>query len=594
MIDFRRNNLDRADSLYLRQHAENPIWWQEWSSAVVEESVRRNIPLFVSVGYAACHWCHVMASEAFSDQATADYMNRHFICIKVDRDERPDIDQDLMRYQTAQKGSGGWPLNAFLTPRLDPFFALTYAPAHPNPRMKSFLEIAQAVNGYFQEEGGREFPFRSAEEGPDLAGDDPGVETLVSFFDHGHGGLGSGAKFPPHSILLYLLYRLCVEEHSGASRACNLTLEAMRRGGLHDHLQGGIFRYCVDRAWTVPHFEKMLYDQAMALWAYALAFRVFRKAADKSMAEGLIRCLEETFERDGLFIAAYDADTLHVEGGTYLWRYDDLAEALTSEEFAAFQGVYRIERGGNFEGLIHLIRKTDAPLPEIEKKLLAIRLRRPQPAADDKILCGLNALTAVSLIQAGRLLNRVELEKKADRLAHRLWDLFWDGGALAHSLSHGHVRKNAFLFDAAALLLAVSMLYENDESWLKPLEALTEHLGSFKNGESWVESRAEDFRPVTASRFDHPIPSSAALAEMVMAREALRRGRDLQPAPYRRPGEADFANIAVMMRNGLFHVITAKTRVSWNRLPPNTLRLLGDPESDCYRGACRILKLRKE
>lgn len=594
MLDFRRNNLDASDSLYLRQHAANPIWWQEWSSAVLEEAVRRDRPLFVSVGYAACHWCHVMASEAFSDPATADYMNEHFICVKVDREERPDIDQDLMRYLTTRSGNGGWPLNAFLTPRLDPFFALTYAPGKPDPRMKSFLEIARAVQVYYRQEGDRVPPFLPADERPDLVGDDPGVEALVSFFDPIQGGLGTGAKFPPHSTMLYLLYRLSVEDHPDARRACSLTLEAMRRRGLHDHLQGGIFRYCVDRTWAVPHFEKMLYDQAMALWGYALAYRVFRNEADKSMAEGIIRCLEETFEKDGLFISAHDADTRHVEGGTYLWRYDELAEALTPEEFAAFRGAYLIEKAGNIEGSIHLIRKSDAPLPEIEKKLLALRRRRPQPATDDKILCGLNALTAIALIQAARLLNREEWERKAGRLVSRLWDLFWDGGSLAHSMSRGNVRKNAYLFDAAAMLMAVSMLHESDASRREPLGTLARYLESFKDGERWMESRAMDFRPVAASRFDHPIPSSAALAEMGVTREALREGKDLPPAPYRRPGEADFANIAVMMRNGLFHVVTAKEPIPWDELPPNILCVRGDRESDCYRGACRAISHREK
>ena len=278
MIDFRRNNLDRSDSLYLRQHAPNPVWWQEWSAEVLDESVRRNFPLFVSVGYAACHWCHVMASEAFSDQATADYLNGHFICVKVDRDERPDIDQDMMRYLTSRSGSGGWPLNAFLTPRLEPFFALTYAPAHSNPQDEILPRNRPGRACVFPKRGrpGAFLPPRPKRIRK-RTGDDPGVDTLVSYFDPVHGGLGTGAKFPPHSTLLYLLYRLSVEDHPGARRACALTLEAMRRGGLHDHLQGGIFRYCVDRAWTVPHFEKMLYDQAMALWGCALAFRVFRE-----------------------------------------------------------------------------------------------------------------------------------------------------------------------------------------------------------------------------------------------------------------------------------------------------------------------------
>jgi uncharacterized protein YyaL (SSP411 family) len=239
-----------------------------------------------------------------------------------------------------------------------------------------------------------------------------------------------------------------------------------------------------------------------------------------------------------------------------------------------------------------LIRKSDDPLPEIEQKLLALRRRRPQPATDDKVLCGLNALTAIALIQAARLLNREDWERKAGGLVGRLWNAFWDGRSLSHSMSRGKVQKQAFLFDAAALLIAVSLLYENEESWRETLGTLTRTLKTFKDGQRWMESRAEDFRPVAASRFDHPIPSSAALAEMSVVREALREGKDLPPAPYRRPGEADFANIAVMMRNGLFHVITSATPISRDEFPPNILGVRGNRECDCYRRTCRILKPR--
>ena len=589
-MNMERNNLDQSDSPYLRQHLSNPIWWQEWSADVIETAVRRDKPIFVSVGYAACHWCHVMAAEAFSDSPTADYLNKHFICIKVDREQRPDIDQFLMHFITAQTGRGGWPLNVFLTPRIEPIFALTYAPAGTGGHTTSFREIAKKVHEYYEKNAAAILPFQPSVEMPVIADEETMVKELFNFYDPVHGGFGTGQKFPPHTTLLYLLYFLSVEDNTEVREMCRTTLDAMRLRGLSDHLQGGIFRYCVDREWTIPHFEKMLYDQAMALWCYALAYRVFGSEAYKVMAEGIVRCIEETFEKDGLFISAHDADTGHEEGGAYVWRYEDLVNALASDELAALDETYHdINRAGNFEGAIHLVRKTDVPLREIEDKLLAVRRKRPQPNTDDKILCGLNALTAAALIQAARLMGIEEMETKAAAMLKRLWALFWDGRALAHSLFNGSLQKQGYLFDAAAMLFAVSLLYENDASWEGTMIALSEYLETFREDDRWIESRAQDFLPVYASWFDHPTPSSAALAEMGITRVAILTGQNIQTLPYRHPFEADFHNITAMICNGLFHLISVKQPVRWSQLPPNAVQVRGDRESDCYMGTCRAL-----
>jgi uncharacterized protein YyaL (SSP411 family) len=590
-LNMNRNNLDQSSSPYLRQHISNPIWWQEWSADVIETAVRQGKPIFVSVGYATCHWCHVMAAEAFSDGPTADYLNRHFICIKVDREQRPDIDQFLMHFITAQNRSGGWPLNVFLTPRIEPIFALTYAPAEASGQMDSFREIARSVRDYYEKHAAAILPFRPSVKMAAIADEETMAKELFNFHDPVHGGFGTGQKFPPHTTLLYLLYFLCSEDNTAVREMCRKTLDAMRLRGLSDHLQGGIFRYCVDREWTIPHFEKMLYDQALALWCYALAYKVFGSEAYKVMAEGIIRCLGETFEKDGLFISGHDADTGHAEGGTYVWRYDDLVNAFAADELAALGETYHdINRAGNFEDAIHLIRKTDVPLKAIEDKLLAIRRKRPQPHTDDKILCGMNALTAAAFIQSSRLMGMEEMETKAAAIMQRLCELFWDGGTLAHSLSNGSLQKQSYLFDAAAMLFAVSLLYENDASWKEIMIALSEYLETFRDDDRWIESRAPDFLPVEASWFDHPTPSSAALAEMGISRVAILTGRDIQTLPYRHPFEADFHNVTAMIRNGLFHLINTQQPVHWSQLPPNTIQARGDRESDCYRGTCRVLQ----
>ena len=587
--DLSHNNLGRSNSPYLRQHRDNPVWWQEWGAETLAAAAAQKKPLFVSVGYSTCHWCHVMAGEAFSDPATAEFLNRHFICVKVDREMRPDIDQYLMHFIQAQSGSGGWPLNVFLTPDLRPIFALTYAPARPKGGMLPLSVVAEKVYEYFSAHANDIQPFIFAEKKPATAQADALHAGLLAGHDPLHGGFGLGQKFPPHSTLLFMLYRLCVEEDPEIAGACRLTLDAMRRGGLHDHLQGGLFRYCVDRLWTIPHFEKMLYDQAMALWVYALAFRVLKDEGYKDMAAGIVRSLEETFAINGLFTTAFDADTKHHEGLTYTWQFDEIKAALSGEEFERFKGSYHLPEKGNFEGAIHLTRIDDRPLPGIQEKLLALRRKRPQPDRDEKVLCGLNALAACALVQAARLFGRPELEEKAGRTVNKLLEVFWDGSMLAHSLAHGSVQKQSFLSDAAALLMAATMLRENDEQWAGTMNALATYTTTFREQDGWIESGHADFMNVNASWFDHPAPSAASLAVMGLSRAAVLNGEPVEPLEYLRPLQSDFYNIAAMITQGLFHQVHSRKPIAWGRLPANSIQVRAESESDCYMNQCRPL-----
>ena len=588
MSDLKRNNLDKSLSPYLLQHTSNPVWWQEWSAEIIQHAVDEKKPLFVSVGYATCHWCHVMAAEAFSDIDTANFLNRHFICIKVDREQRPDIDQFMMQYLTALSGNGGWPLNVFLTADLRPIYALTYAPVQSSGPQLSFLSIAKKVYEYYEKNADEIAPFIAQEVQPPIAAEESLVKNILSYYDPDYGGFGPGQKFPPHSTLLYLLYFLCVENNSDVQTICRKTLDAVRLRGLNDHLQGGIFRYCVDRQWTIPHFEKMLYDQAMALWCYSLAYKVIGENEYKKMAESIVRCLDDCFAENGLFISAHDADTEHVEGATYVWSYAELKDFLEPDEFKRFCESYYIDEQGNFEGLIHLIRKNDVSLQDIEDKLLFLRNKRAQPARDNKIICGINALVAIAMIQEGRNLERPELEEKAAQIIRLLIDLFWDGKALGHSYYNGTTQNQSFLFDAAALLNAICMVYENDASWNTLMTTMAAYVESFRDGEKWVESRAADFQQVFASWFDHPVPSSVSLAEMGRTHVALLTGKETKFKSYRAPYQTDFFNITAMMNNGLFHVISSKSAVVWSQLSPNTLQTRGETQTDCYRGTCRL------
>jgi uncharacterized protein YyaL (SSP411 family) len=589
---LKRNNLDKSSSPYLLQHADNPIWWQEWSREVLEQAARNNMPVFVSVGYATCHWCHVMAAEAFSDTATASYLNDNYVCIKVDREQRPDIDQFMMHFIQAQSGSGGWPLNVFLTPDLRPIAALTYAPAISGGNRMSFLDVAKSVHQYFETNGNEIAPFNDSEDEPSVAGEDTLVEELTSYFDHDNGGFGTGQKFPPHSTLLFLLYLLLVRDDGEINTLCTSTLDAMMLRGLNDHLQGGIFRYCVDREWTIPHFEKMLYDQAMALWCYSLGYKVTGKEDYKIMAEKIVRCLDECFEDDRLYISAFNADTDHEEGATYLWSFREIEGALDPEDFRRFCEAYIISEEGNFEGLNHLIRKNNTPLKDIEDKLLTIRKSRKQPSRDDKIVCGINALVAASIIQAGRLLDKPELEEKAATVVEELLNRFWDGTTLGHSYYNGMLQKQSFLSDAGAMLTVITMLFENDETWGGMMTSMALYAESFKDDGKWIESRAEDFQTVYASWFDHPVPSGVSLAVTGLTRAALLSEKEIGSADYRRPFQSDFYNINVLISNGLFHVYTSNTLIPWKLLPANCLQKKGEPATDCFNKFCKVLDLK--
>lgn len=548
-MEFHRNNLDRSNSLYLRQHGDNPIWWQEWSEEILGEAARTNKPLFISIGYSSCHWCHVMAREAFSDHETARYLNSYFLCVKVDREERPDIDQFMMDYIIRKTGSGGWPLNVFSTPDLKPILALTYAPRISEGGRLSLMEVAKKVKDFY-EKGGTVPPFRPSKRTPKTVPFERLEDHLMHIYDREHGGFGRAQKFPPHSTLLFMLYSLSFKESQGLREMIIGTLEAMRLRGLNDHLQGGIFRYCVDREWNIPHFEKMLYDQAMAVWYYSLAYRVLGKEEYGDMAYSVVKCLEKSFSSEGLYLNSIDADTDHVEGGTYLWRYEELEEIL-GEDFSTLKGVYGIYPHGNFEGKIHLIRRNDMEIEDIEKKLLDIRDRRPQPHADRKYISGLNGLVVVASALASEYLESVELLETAKDTMNRLLEKFWVDGKLVHSMSNDLMVKNCFLFDAAACLLALTMLSESDVEWMGPMEDMLEYVKSFKKGGGWLESSSDDFLPVPASWYDNPIPSSISLAELGIARANMLLGAGISPASYRAAHNYDAYNIAAMLRNGV-------------------------------------------
>jgi len=569
MIDFKRNNLDLGASPYLHQHKDNPINWQEWKEEVLEYAKDNNKLIFLSIGYSTCHWCHAMAEEAFQDDEVASYLNTNFVSIKVDREQRPDIDGFFMEFISKIGGQGGWPLNVFLRPNLSPIFALTYAPAKEKYGRPSFLNILKAVQemetSYEYVEGEAH---QKEEKAPSL---EYITEILISYFDKMYGGFGPDQKFPPHSTLLFLLSYYDVKKDARLLPLIEKTLDSIALGGLHDHLQGGFFRYCVDREWKIPHFEKMLYDQALLLWVFSAAYKVLKKEEYRLAANKIISCLEETFQEGSLFYTAQDADTHHKEGDTYLWSWEELTKILSTSELELLCNVYDISSEGNFDGKIHLNRKNFIPIFNIEEKLLRIRKTGAQPFVDKKILTSWNALTGIGLIMHWRATEDRSSLYKAQNLLKELLDLHYRNGDLAHSSLDGNLQKGEFMGDYASLLLLVTYLHEESGEYSNLMNRLLDKLLSFK-GEIWIESRNPDFRKVVALPYDIPVPSSISIAELAILRTDIFSGGSLRPLSFSIPVNCDFHNMVSLFTDSFLQVIEANRPLSWKDLSLNAVQ----------------------
>lgn len=581
-IQLDKNNLGKSSSPYLRQHADNPIHWQEWSSEIIELADKLNKHILVSIGYSTCHWCHVMASEAFSDLEIAQYLNENFISVKVDREQRPDIDQHFMMFINKTTGGGGWPLNVFLSPKGDPITAFTYIPIQRKFGMPSMIEILKAVRT--NSTGVRFEGIESANVSSGMTLDLI-VSTLEKGYDQLNGGFGNDHKFPPHCTLLFLISYYERYKNPRVKAIIENTLQNMMIRGLHDHLQGGFFRYCVDSQWTIPHFEKMLYDQAMMLWVYSWAYTVFKKEEYKEVIDGIEKCLDETFLDDGLYISAHDADTEHHEGKTYLWTLKELRNALDPDEFLLFTNNYNITESGNFEKANHLIRRIPGKRGILEKKLLMIRKKRVQPFADKKIITSWNALTAIGFVMAWRATGNELLLDKAVNVLEKLIQKHFNGTTIAHSSLDGLIQNHGFLEDASALLLLATYIHEEKRDRKDLLYSLKEIVLSFRK-DKWIENKNNDFTAVAASDFDHPAPSSTSLAEMAILRTSILMNEKFSSINYKTPFSNDFYNLSAFISEGHWHLIHTPEKLPWNKLSLNSIQVFLKEFSDCYEEKC--------
>jgi uncharacterized protein YyaL (SSP411 family) len=538
------NRLAQETSPYLLQHADNPVDWYAWGEEALARAREQNRPLLVSIGYSACHWCHVMAHESFEDPQIAALMNERFICVKVDREERPDIDAVCMAACQAMTGQGGWPLNVFLTPEQEPFFAGTYFPPAPRPGLPSWRMVLEAIHEAWtdrpqqvREQGARLAAAisaggsvqRAAEASVPQSAIRDSLHALGQMFDRVHGGWGGAPKFPPHCTLEFLLA-------AGDVELAPATLHAMAAGGIYDQIGGGFARYAVDATWTVPHFEKMLYDNALLARTYLHAWQVTQEPRFAEVCrETLDWALREMRGPEGAFCSALDADSEGVEGRFYVWTVEELRAALGDELGEVAIRHFGATPEGNFEhGANVLEARGDPPpeLPEIRRRLYERRSERVRPGLDDKRLTAWNALMVAALAEAGAALERDDYLSAARGCADFLLRELRDGeNNLLRTWKDGRASLAAYLEDHAFLLQALLVLYEAtfDERWyveaVALADAMIERFGDREHGGFFTT--AADVPALVSRRKDledTPIPSGNSAAALGLLRLARLSG----------------------------------------------------------------------
>ena len=484
------NRLINEQSPYLLQHAYNPVDWYPWGKEALTRAKSEQKPILLSVGYSACHWCHVMEHESFSDVTIATLMNAHFVCIKVDREERPDIDAIYMAAVQRMTGQGGWPMTLFLTPEGEPFYGGTYYPPHDRGQFPGFTRVLQSVHTAWVD---RPDQLRTAASQlrdelvqllkPHGSNDALSVQSLTTIlptlqqdFDSTHGGFGGAPKFPPAMVISFLLRHYQRTQSADALMMAEVTLAGMAAGGMYDHVGGGFARYSVDDHWEIPHFEKMLYDNALLLTAYSEAFQVTRNHRYAQICHEIVTWLtREMIHPDGGFFSALDADSEGEEGRYYAWSASEL-DALLGSDAALFRTAMRADQTPNFEGTYILHRRsnetafcgalgiTPAMLAEcIERcaaKLLSVRQTRVAPQRDDKIIVAWNGLMIRALAQAGRIFGKPAWTALATRAFDFICTQMMPNGQLVRIWKDGVCGSTpAFLDDYAALANAALELY---------------------------------------------------------------------------------------------------------------------------------------
>ena len=506
------NRLDQETSPYLLQHRDNPVDWWPWSDEAFDEARRRNVPIFLSIGYSACHWCHVMAHESFEDEATAAYLNEHYVSIKVDREERPDVDAIYMDATIAMTGHGGWPMTVFLDNEARPFYAGTYFPPEPRHQMPSFGQILQSISTAWTERRGevestavrmiealrsRSGPMADAPP-PDDAALTDAIASLEGDFDTRWGGFGSAPKFPPSMLLEFLLREAARTRSLEAITMAEWTLTAMARGGIYDQLGGGFARYSVDTEWVVPHFEKMLYDNALLLRDYAHWWRLTQSPlAERVVRETAEFLLREMLTPEGAFASALDADSEGEEGRFYSWTVAQLIEVLGNEDAAWAAALFTVTPEGTFEHGASTLQLPQDPddwerWARVRAALMAARDGRVRPGRDEKVVAEWNGLAIAALADAGALFDEPGWIAAAVTAAEVITSVHLGAsrpGRLSRTSRDGHPGRNdGVLSDYGGVAEGFIVLFQatGDARWLEGagqlIDVAIDHFGDGDGG----------------------------------------------------------------------------------------------------------------
>lgn len=467
------NNLKDENSPYLKQHADNPVNWYPWGDEAFKKAKEKDLPIFLSIGYSTCHWCHVMAEESFEDEEVAKMLNQYFISIKVDREERPDIDALYMDLCQAMTGSGGWPLSIFMTADKKPFYAATYIPKENKYGRKGLLSILPEIHNLWTEE--REKLLQASEniashlakininQKAEIKSDilEKTAQEIANNYDNQYGGFGSSPKFPMYQYLLFLLHYWKKTDEQKYLSILEKTLQKMRAGGIYDQLGWGFHRYSTDREWEMPHFEKMLYDQALMIYIYSSVYQATSKDIYADVVKEIISYLEnEMLAEEGAFFAAEDADSEGEEGKYYLWQKEELKSILSNEEFQKIAEVFNIKTSKNINLNLKNIQDYNN-LENIKDKLLQYRKKRIRPGKDEKILTDWNGLLIAALAKAAFVLKDnkyLKLAEDAEKFIHK--HMKTTKGRLAHSYYQGKKSEVDNLNDYSFLLWALIELYQ--------------------------------------------------------------------------------------------------------------------------------------
>ena len=556
------NRLINETSPYLLQHANNPVDWFAWGPEALERAEAEDKPILLSVGYSACHWCHVMERESFENPQIADIMNENFISIKVDREERPDIDSIYMKAVQAMTGQGGWPMTVFLTPDGKPFFGGTYFPPEDRQGLAGFPRVLQALAQTYQEKRGDvvkatdQLMQRMRQMSASVPSTDPLTQDIMfqahtgiaREFDDRYGGVGMQPKFPQPMTYEFLLRYYLRSENSQALEMVELTLDRMAEGGIYDQLGGGFHRYSTDTFWLVPHFEKMLYDNALLAKLYLHAYQVTEKPLYRRIVEETLDyVLREMTDPSGGFYSAQDADSEGMEGKFFIWRPEEIIKVLGKDDGEIFNRYYGVTLKGNFEGrsILHaaddaekVAKKVGLTAAEIEAllqrsgaKLLKVRDSRVHPGRDDKILLSWNGLMLRAFAEAAAVLQRSDYAAVAEKNAAFLLDNLREDGRLLRTYKSGQAKLNAYLEDYAFLIDGLIALHEVtfEPRWLQEAvglgNAMVDLFWDETSGQFYDTGRDHEELIIRPRDFsDNAIPSGSSMAADVLLRLAVIAG----------------------------------------------------------------------